>query len=63
MLSFVAIGLDHTTAGIELRERLAFAERSVNVQSGVALESAQFAAQPRWGSDRVFARRPKPGLS
>ena len=29
MLSFVAIGLDHTTAGIELRERVAFPEAEI----------------------------------
>jgi glutamyl-tRNA reductase len=29
MLSFVAIGLDHTTAGIELRERVAFADTEI----------------------------------
>jgi glutamyl-tRNA reductase len=29
MLSFVAIGLDHTTAGVELRERVAFADDEI----------------------------------
>jgi len=30
-LAFVAVGLDHTTAGIELRERLAFADADIPV--------------------------------
>jgi len=29
MLSFVAIGLDHTTAGIALRERVAFSDAEI----------------------------------
>jgi hypothetical protein len=28
-IRFVAVGLDHTTAGIELRERLSFAKEEI----------------------------------
>jgi hypothetical protein len=56
MLSFVAIGLDHTTAGIELREWLAFADGEI---PAVLQRLTDPAGSPRSSRNTRASRRRK----